>query len=69
VDFQQGQFRPHRRGHGRARPKGGEARRDRGRARAGLQGQPPGDHRRRYRYRRARAARGDMRAAIASAVG
>ena len=58
--LQQGQLRPDRRGHGRGRHPGREAGRDWARDRAGAQGQPAGGDRRRHRYRRAGAARGDV---------
>ena len=60
VALQQGQFRAHRRGHGRGRHPRGEARRAWARDRAGAQGQPAGGDRRGDRNRRACAARGEL---------
>ena len=60
VDLQQGQFRPHRRRHGRGRDPGREAGGYRTGDRAGIEGEPSGDHRCRDRHRRPRAAGGEL---------
>ena len=61
VDLQQDEFRPHRRGHGRGRHPGREARAiSRRRSQQALEAEPAGRHRRRDRHRRAGADRGDV---------
>ena len=60
VALQQGQLRPHCRGHGRGRHPGREARRAWACDRAGAQGQPAGGDRRGHGNRRAGAARREL---------